>query len=90
MMTKKTKSGEKEIDISALIRKINVVYLPAHPNEIRISAVLAAGNPEHLNPEMLIKAAREKGLILGGNPAEEQYSILRTHVYLSDGVTEFR
>ena len=90
MMTKKTKSGEKEIDISALIRKINVVYLPAHPNEIRISAVLAAGNTEHLNPEMLIKAAREKGLILGGNPAEEHYSILRTHVYLSDGVTEFR
>ena len=87
LMTKKTKSGDKEIDVSALIRKINVVSLPA---EIRISAVLAAGNTEHLNPELLIKAARERGLILGGNPAEETYTILRTHVYLADGETEFR
>ena len=89
-MTKKTKSGDKEIDISALIRKINVVYNKDRPGEIRISAILAAGNTEHLNPEMLIKAARDRGLILVGNPAEETYSILRTHVYLEDGKTEFR
>ncbi|MBO5295069.1 MAG: TIGR03960 family B12-binding radical SAM protein [Clostridia bacterium] len=89
-MIKKTKSGDKEIDISALIRKINVVYNQDRPTEIRISALLSAGSQEHLNPEMLIKAARDRGLILYGNPAEETYSILRTHVYLEDGKTEFR
>ena len=89
-MIKKTKSGDKEIDISALIRKINVVYNQDRPTEIRISALLSAGSQEHLNPEMLIKAARDRGLILDGNPAEETYSILRTHVYLEDGKTEFR
>ena len=89
-MIKKSKSGDKEIDISALIRKINVVYNADRPGEIRISAILAAGNTEHLNPELLIKAAKERGLILGGNPTEETYSILRTHVYLADCKTEFK
>ncbi|MBQ7347826.1 MAG: TIGR03960 family B12-binding radical SAM protein [Clostridia bacterium] len=89
-MIKKSKSGDKEIDISALIRKINVVYNADRPGEIRISAILAAGNTEHLNPELLIKAAKERGLILGGNPTKETYSILRTHVYLADCKTEFK
>ena len=57
---------------------------------ILIAILLSASGSEYLNPEMLIKAAKEKGLILGGNPAEEHYSILRTHVYLADGETEFR
>ena len=89
MMTKKTKSGDKEIDIAAMIRSFKAVYNEAH-NEIRISTVLSAGGSEHLNPEMLIKAAKERLGILGENLAEESYSILRTHVYLADGVTEFR
>ena len=89
LMTKKTKSGEKEIDISKMIRSFKAIYNQAH-GEIRISTVLAAGGSEHLNPEFLIKAAKERLGILGGNPAEESYSILRTHVYPADGVTEFR
>ena len=89
MMTKKAKSGEKEIDISAMIRSFKAVYNDTH-NEIRISTVLAAGSAEHLNPEFLIKAAKERLGILCGNPSKESYSILRTHVYLADGVTQFR
>ena len=86
-MVKKTKSGEKEMDILPMIKKVKVVY--AAPGEIRISATLAAGNTLHLNPEMLIKAAKDRLGILSGDPTKESYSILRTHVYLSDGVTEF-
>lgn len=89
-MTKKTKSGEREIDIIPMIRKIHVVYNEDRPGEIRISAVLSAGSNEHLNPELLIKAARDRLGVLTGNPTEELYSILRTHVYLDDAKTEFR
>ena len=42
------------------------------------------------NPEMLIKAAKREIGILSGDPAREEYSILRTHVYAADGVKEFR
>ncbi len=87
-MTKKTKSGDKEIDIIPMIRRIKVVSTES--GELRISAILAAGGSEHLNPEMLIKAAKAQLGILSGDPTKESYSILRTHVYLADGVTEFR
>ena len=90
LMTKKSKSGDREVDICAMIKKINTVYNPAHPQEIRISAILSAGNTEHLNPELLIKAAKDRLGILATDPANESYTILRTHVYTADGVTEFR
>ena len=86
---KKTKSGEKETDIIPLIRSVRVVH-PSGGNELRISAVLSAGMTNHLNPELLIKAAKDRGLILTGDPSKETYTILRTHVYLADGTTEFR
>ena len=89
-MTKKTKSGDKEIDIIPMIRQIKVVHNADRPGEIRISAILSAGNTEHLNPEMLIKAAKERLGILSGDPTKESYTILRTHVYQKDGVTEFK
>ncbi len=89
-MTKKTKSGEKEFDIIPMIRSVKVVCPEHHTDEIRISAVLSAGNTEHLNPEMLIKAAKEHLGILSGDLARESYSILRTHVYVADGIKEFK
>jgi len=89
-MVKKTKSGDKEIDIIPMIKQVKAVYNDAHPGEIRISAILAAGNTVHLNPEMLIKAAKDRLGILSGDPTKESYSILRTHVYRADGVTEFK
>ena len=89
-MTKKTKSGEKEIDLIPLIRKIKVTHLPERPDQIHISAVLSASGSEYLNPELLISAAKRECGILSGAPAAEEYSILRTHVYGADGVSEFR
>ena len=89
-MTKKTKSGEKEIDLIPLIKKIKVTASPEHPDRIHISAVLSTSGSEYLNPEMLIAAAKRELGILSGDPAKEEYSILRTHVYQADGVTEFR
>ncbi len=87
VMTKKSKSGEKEVDLIPMIRDISVHA--EHPDEILIKAILSAGTTEHLNPELLVTAAKEKCGILTGDPATESYTILRTNVYFSDGVTEF-
>ena len=89
-MIKKSKSGEKEVDLIPMIRNVSVTYPAESPDEIRINAMLSAGTSEHLNPELLIKAAKEKLGILCGDPSQESYSILRTKVYLADSVTEFR
>ena len=86
---KKSKAGDKEVDLTSMVRSIKSVYDTAS-GEIRISALLSAGMADHLNPELLIKAAKDRGIILCGNPAKETYSILRTHVYTEDGTTEFR
>ena len=86
---KKSKSGEKEVDIIPMIKRIRVTTDPGKPARIHVSAILRAGT-EHLNPELIIKTAKERLGILTKDPATESYSILRTHVYLEDGETEFR
>ncbi len=51
---KKSKRGEKEVDITELIRSISI---SDKDNSIIIDAVLAAGN-ESLNPELLVRAIK--------------------------------
>ena len=87
-MTKKGKAGEREIDIVPLIRNL-AVTCPT-PGTIRLSALLSASGDAYLNPEFLITAAKNRLGILSGDPAEESYRILRTEVFLADGVTVFR
>lgn len=86
-MIKRSKSGEKAVDLTPMIREISVSSPTAAL--IHVDAVLSAGSAEHLNPELLIKAAKDRLGILSGDPTLESYSILRTHVYLADGITEF-
>ena len=90
IMTKKTKSGDKEIDISPLIRRIKVSCDPQRKNSLHISATLCAGSSNHLNPEMLVKLARTHCGILNEDNVNEIYSILRTKVFFVDGEKEFR
>jgi radical SAM-linked protein len=83
MMTKRTKAGEKEIDILPLIRSMSVnVDDTAHL--LRLSVILRATSTEYLNPEMLITAIKEKIGLLSGAPLEEWYTILRTSVMKED------
>ncbi len=86
-MVKKTKAGEKEFDLIPWIRSIRVWF---EGGEIRMDARLSASEGSYLNPELLIAAARERIGILSGDPAKEEYSIMRTHTYFADGTTEFR
>ena len=83
-LIKRTKSGEKEVDIVPLIRSVSAAFDPATGN-IRILAVLRALSTEFLNPEMLITGLKQKNGILCGDPAEEWYTILRTAVMTENG-----
>ena len=88
LVMKKSKSGEKEVDLTQMIREFHTVC--TEEGKIAITAILRAGNTENLNPEMLIGVAKERLGILSGDPTKECYSILRTNVYTDDGVSEFK
>ena len=86
LLTKRTKAGEKEIDIVPLIHEIEISFADGL---LRIGATLSATTGEFLNPEMLITALKRECGILAGDPMKEWYSILRTSVMKAD-FTRFR
>ena len=77
MMTKKSKSGEKEVDITAFIKNIK---FSASVGCMTISTVLSAGSQENLNPEYIVTALKNNGLF-GTDPSNESYRIMRNKVY---------
>ena len=87
MVTRKTKSGERETDIAALISRLEVSYPEA--GTVEIAARLPAGNTLSLSPELPVDALRAGGLILCGDITRESDSILRARLLFSDG-REFR
>ena len=80
-VTKKTKSGEKEIDIVPLIRSLCVGY---DDGTIIMSATLSAAVGEFLAPELIIKGLKEKCAVLSGDPTEEWYTVKRTAIRRKD------
>lgn len=83
LMTKRTKAGEKEIDILPLIHSYTV-EVDASEKQMSLSVVLNASVGEYLNPELLISALKMKTGLLGGNPMQEWYTIMRTAVMKKD------
>ena len=83
LMTKKTKSGEKEIDISALIHSLKAEYCTEAGN-IKINATLTAGS-ESLSPEFIMAALRKYEILPTVSLKDESYSIMRLRVLSSDG-----
>lgn len=99
IVTKRTKSGEKETDIAPFIRIAAVTEDIAEDGGqlVRISARLCADNTNFLNPIYLVRAA-EKYLNLCPDDAAKQnagssvlnfMNIRRSGVLLEDGVTVF-
>ncbi len=86
-LVKKTKAGEKEIDIIPLIYAVNTCY-NKDTGGIDIDATVSASTNEYLNPEMLISGLKSSLGILSGEPTEEYYSIKRTELLKSD-MTKF-
>ena len=86
-MTKRSKSGDKEVNILPMIHSAKAV---ADPNGlIHLRATLRAGNTENLNPEYLIKAMRDRlGLLPeNGALADVWYRILRIGFHDGKGVS---
>ena len=80
-MIKRTKSGEKEVDITKFIKKLDVNALDG---KIVINTILSAGSTENLNPEYLINAMRASLGILDKSDLSESYTIMRNRFLFSD------
>ncbi len=87
LMTKRTKSGEKEIDIVPLIRSASVCY-DKEKGSLRATVLLRATSSEFLNPEMLVTAWKQQLGVLSGDPMKEWYTIVRTCV-MNEDLTPF-
>lgn len=83
---KKSKSGEKEVDVRDFIHSCTVRF---EDGLILMNAVIAAAEGRYLSPEALITALRSATGILSGDPTGEHYRILRRRALCADGVTEF-
>ena len=87
MMTKKTKSGEKDIDITTNIHGFKAQYC-GECGKIKINTTLTAGS-ESLSPEFIVSALRKYEVLPKAALTEESYSIMRLRVLCADG-KEFR
>ena len=75
-LIKKTKAGEREIDIVSMIKSIKTEY-SEESGTIKMNAVLSAGAENFLNPEMLITAIKQRFGILTEDLSTQWYSIMR-------------
>ena len=85
-ITKKTKSGEKLINISDYIKLTQTEKIE---NGLRIHTILTADNENYLNPEYYIEAIRENIGILDASSIDERYSIMRNKM-LDAELKEFK
>lgn len=77
ILKKRSKSGEKEVDITPFIHTLRA---ESYKGKIKIQAILMASNENYLNPEYIGKA-------LGCDDVD---SIMRINIYKEDAVTLFR
>jgi radical SAM-linked protein len=85
-IVKRTKSGEKETDISGMIKNISVL---CGEKSIKINALLATNSVDFLSPEYLMTALKNSGVFSQSNN-KLFYNIIRKKFLLSDLKTEFK
>ncbi len=84
IMMKRSKSGEKETDITTLIKWVKAETVDGN---LRVTALTSADSERYLNPEYVAKAIEERFAVSGENGS---HVITRTKQYLADGETEFQ
>lgn len=83
---KRSKSGDKDTDISDGIRTASVTL---EDGMLVLKTVLKADNAGFINPEYLVTHLKNTCGILAGDPTKERYSVLRTGLFTAD-MTPFR
>ena len=82
VIMKKTKSGEREVDIKPMIKSASAVL---DGENIRISCVLSSDSQSFLNPEYIVKYLRESvGVLSSENLLSESYTILRENAFFEN------
>lgn len=79
-VTKKSKSGEREVDIIPMIGRVSC-RLDAEDGALVLGVRLASGQEDNLNPTVLIGVLRERLGLLCGDPTAETCRVLREQVY---------
>ncbi len=87
MMVKRSKSGEREVDLVPMIRAVDA---EGGAGELTLRLMLSAAGADYLNPELVVTALRERLWPGVDDPAALNWRILREQVYCADGVTVFR
>lgn len=82
-MIKRTKSGDKEVDILPQIHSAHASF-DAVAGNILLDMTLSATMDRFLNPELVLTALKSKCGILQGDLMQEWYTILRTSILDSD------
>ena len=77
IITKRSKSGEKEVDICDFIRSIEAKYVDDH---VEINAIINAGNESNLNPELIVEAIKKHLSIMVNGGTEEYVTIMRNNM----------
>ncbi len=84
-MMKRSKSGEREVDITTYIKELDTSLCDG---ELKINATISAGNTESLNPEYLVTAIKTRLDFMTAD-SDYSYRIMRNVVYKAD-MSEFR
>ena len=83
---KRSKSGDKDTDISGGIRTASVTY---EDGALLLKTVLNADNAGFINPEYLVTHLKNTCGILSGDLTQERYTVLRKGLFFAD-MTPFR
>ena len=78
VVLKRTKSGEKDTDISPMIRELTV---SGEGNEILLSMILTASSASFLNPEYVVSALLNAGVLASVPKTDREYSIMRENLF---------
>ena len=84
MVFKRTKAGERDVDISQAILGASAVYQEKE-GDILLSIHLRAEGGSFLNPDYIVQYIREKTGILSHTLAQEWYTVIRSHLYDREG-----
>lgn len=84
IMMKKSKSGEKEVDVTDFIRSLCV---RVEGNRLIVTAVCNVNQENYLNPEYIASAIDQRFHVTGENG---YHTICRKRLLCADGITDFR